>query len=440
MKLGVIADDNTGATDAAGMLTERGVRTLLVLDVNAAISPAELDGFEALVVGTQNRSIAPAAAAEATRGAVKRLREWGVDRFQIKYCSTFDSTRAGNIGPTLDAALDALAAPATIVCPALPINGRTVYQGHLFVGSQLLSESPLRNHPLNPMTDANLVRWLGYQTARKVGLVELPIVRRGIEATRQRLDACRAEGCSYLVTDVVSNEDLLTLAAATRDWPLTSGGSGITAAMAAVHFPGRETLRFEEQLSHAGPTTLVVSGSQSPATRRQMEHALAHGWMAIRLDVPAVLQGHFDLGAAASQAERELSAGRPVLIGSSSEGDTVVADVLALGRTLGFTDVQTGTRIAETLAELALRLVSAGHVDRLVVSGGETSGAVCKRLGIRAIEVGLPLAPGVPYGFTWPDRKLLLVLKSGNFAGDDLYQRVRGLLRIHHVTRSLSLF
>lgn len=427
MKLGLIADDNTGATDAAGMLTERGLRTLLVLDADATIPPTDLPGFDALVLGTQNRSIAPQAAAEATRLAIQRLAEWKADRLQIKYCSTFDSTPEGNIGPTLDAALDALAAPATIVCPALPVNGRTVYQGHLFVGSQLLSESPLRNHPLNPMTDSNLVRWLGYQTSRKVGLVDLSVVRQGPRATERRLETCRAAGCCYLVTDAVNDEDLFTIATATRDWPVTSGGSGMTAALAAVHFPGRPALRFDDQLSRVGPATLVVAGSQSPATRRQMEHALAHGWATIRLDVPAVLRGGYDLDAAVIRAGAELADKRPVLIGSPSEAETTATEALALGRALGLTDVQTGARIADTLAELAWRLVSAGRVDRLVVSGGETSGAVCRRLGIRAVEVGLPLSPGVPYCFTWPDRELLLVLKSGNFGTEDLYQRVRNL-------------
>jgi len=425
MKLGLIADDNTGATDAAGMLTERGVRTLLVLDADAPLAPADLAGFDALVVGTQNRSIAPQAAAAATRRAVDRLRQWGVDRFQLKYCSTFDSTREGNIGPTLDAALDVLEQPATIVCPVLPINGRTVYQGHLFVGSQLLSESPLRNHPLNPMTDANLVRWLGYQTARPVALIDLAVVRQGAAATRQRLEQARAAGHCHLVTDAVTDDDLLTLATATRDWPLVSGGSGITAALAAVHFPGRAALQFNAQLAEVGRATLVVSGSQSPATRRQLDHAAASGWTILRLDPADLLRGMLNVDAVAAQAAAALHVHSPVVICSPPDG--TAAQTLALGRSLNLTDVDTGTRIAETLADLAARLVAAGRVDRLVVSGGETSGTVCQRLGVRAIEVGLPLAPGVPYGFTWPDRKLLLVLKSGNFGDDDLYQRVRTL-------------
>jgi 3-dehydrotetronate 4-kinase len=450
MKLGLIADDNTGATDAAGMLTERGLRTVLALDADCGAPPAALGDFDAFVVGTQNRSIAPAAAAQATRRAIEMLKAWGADRYQIKYCSTFDSTREGNIGPTLDAALEALEATATIVCPALPVNRRTVYQGHLFVGSQLLSESPLRNHPLNPMTDANLVRWLGYQTSRKVGLLDLTAVRLGIEAIGRHLDARLAEGCSYIVTDAISEEDLLLIARATRDWPLASGGSGITAALAAVHDlsardqegwplwsdgspassdggPRRSSLRFDRELAALGTGTLVVSGSQSPATRRQTEHALSQGWTGLRLDVAAVLRGTWDPDALMAQAERELTRRQPVILYSLSDREGQASCDLALGRTLGLSDVETGNRIADALAELAQRLVQRRLVQRLVVSGGETSGTVCGRLGLQTLEVGLPICPGVPYCFTWPDRRLLLVLKSGNFGTEDLYQRVREL-------------
>ena len=427
MKLGLIADDNTGATDAAGMLTQRGVRTVLALDADSQLPLAALAGFEALVVGTQNRSIAPAAAAEATRRAIGLLKAWGADRFQVKYCSTFDSTREGNIGPSLDAALDALATGATIVCPALPVNDRTVYQGHLFVGSRLLSESALRNHPLNPMTDANIVRWLGYQTSKKVGLTDLSVIRLGAQATKRMLEKRVAEGCSHIVTDAVGDEDLLVIAEATRDWPLLSGGSGLTAAMAGMHYPRRSALRFDRELAAVGMATLVVSGSQSPMTRRQAERALAQGWAAIRLDVPAVLRGTCDLDSIVARAGEELSHNRPVLVYSPSDLDGQATEVLTLGRTLGLSDVDTGNRIANALAEVAHRLIRQQRVNRLVVSGGETAAAVCRRLGIQAVEVGTPISPGVPFCFTWPDRRLLLVLKSGNFGAEDLYQQVRDL-------------
>jgi len=427
-KLGIVADDNTGASDAAGMLTERGVRTVLVLDPDPAPEvEAALGGFHAVVVGTQNRSIAPDEAAAATARAIRMLQALQVDRFQVKYCSTFDSTREGNIGPTLDAAVAALAVEATIVCPALPVNGRTVYMGHLFVGAELLSESPLSRHPLNPMTDANLVRWLGYQTRRRVGLVPLPVVREGVEAVRARLHDLIQRGHAYLVTDAVDDGDLLTLARATRDWPLLSGGSGITSALAGVHCPDGEPLDFGDRLAALPRPTLVVSGSQSPMTRRQTEHAVRNGFEGIALDVDAVLRDRFDLDQVAREASVKLARTGSVLIHSTAEAETGVRQSQELGASLGLTEVQTGERIADALGGLAGRMVASGEVGRLVVSGGETSGVVCRRLGVSALEVGLSLAPGVPYCFPFPGPGPLMVLKSGNFGTVDLYTRVRDL-------------
>jgi uncharacterized protein YgbK (DUF1537 family) len=327
----------------------------------------------------------------------------------------------------LDAALDALDAGATIVCPALPVNGRTVYMGHLFVGDTLLSESPLSRHPLNPMTDANLVRWLGYQTQRAVGLVPLADIRSGDDALGARMEALRREGVSYLVTDAVADSDLDALARAVRGWPLVSGGSGITAALGRVAFPGRSPLDFTDRLAALPPGTLVVSGSQSPMTRRQNAHAVSRGFTHITLDIPAVLEGRFDPDRTASKAAGRLQSGEPVIVGAPGEDEAGLRATQALGASLGLSQVATGEKIAAALAETAARVLDSGAVGRLVVSGGETSGAVCRRLGLRALEVGLPIAPGVPCCFPAGRDGLLVVLKSGNFGGEDLYVRTREL-------------
>jgi uncharacterized protein YgbK (DUF1537 family) len=427
-RLGIVADDNTGASDAAGMLTERGIRTALVLDADPAPDVLEALGrFDAVVVGTQNRSVAPEEAAAATVRAIAMLQALQVARFQGKSCSTFDSTREGHIGPTLDAAMDALAGEATIVCPALPVNGRTVYMGHLFVGEELLSDSPLSRHPLNPMTDANLVRWLGYQTRRKVALVPLAVVRRGAEAVRSALDELARQGCAYMVTDAVDDTDLLTLARATQDWPLLSGGSGITSALARIHWPDCGPLDFGDRLAELSRPTLVVSGSQSPMTRRQNEHALRSGFACVVLDVAAVLRGEFDEAHVAEEAAAGLADVGALLVHSMAGPEDGVRRSQDLGASLGLTEVQTGERIADALAGLTARLVGAGDVGRLIVSGGETSGAVCRRLGTEVLEVGLPLAPGVPFCFPFPGPGPLTVLKSGNFGAEDLYAQVRRL-------------
>jgi uncharacterized protein YgbK (DUF1537 family) len=422
-RLGIVADDNTGASDAAGMLTEQGVRTVLLLGPEPSeATRAALEGFDAIVLGTQNRSMAPAEAAEATRRAVGALREMGADQFQVKYCSTFDSTRQGNIGPTLDAALEELGARGSIVCPALPVNGRTVYMGHLFVGTELLSDSALKDHPLNPMTDANLVRWLGHQTERPVGLVPLERVRAGAAALREGMRELLEGGVSYLVTDVVDNEDLRTIAEAVRDWPLVSGGSGITWALGGVRWAGRKALDFEARLSAIAGGTLVVSGSQSPMTRKQNERAAGAGFAMIELDLRAVIEGTYDLDSVAAEAGKGL-ANRPGKVVVYSPAGRV-QETLARGAEAGLSEVETGERIAAALAEVAGRLVEAGVVGRLVVSGGETSGCVCRRLGLEALEVGLPIAPGVPYCFPMGGPEMAMVLKSGNFGGEDLLVEV----------------
>ena len=225
MRFGIVADDNTGASDAAGMLTEKGVRTALVLSLAAAReAEAFLANFDAVVLGTQIRSLAPEDAHARTRAAIECLKTLGVEKVQLKYCSTFDSTPEGNIGCSLDAGLEALAQDATIVAPVLPVNGRTTYNGHHFVNGVLLSESPLRHHPLTPMTDSNLVRWLQQQTRRTVDVVRLEDVREGAEHVRGVMDSLVADGVSYLVTDAIEQPDLTVIAEATADWPFISGG------------------------------------------------------------------------------------------------------------------------------------------------------------------------------------------------------------------------
>jgi uncharacterized protein YgbK (DUF1537 family) len=434
MEFGIVADDNTGATDAAGMLTERGVRTVLVLGTDALDEAAqELEGFDAVVVGTQNRSVAPDEAARRTAEAVGRLDGMGAQKLQVKYCSTFDSTPEGNIGPTLDAALDTLGArgtrrvPATIVTPALPVNGRTTYNGYHFVDGVLLSESPLRHHPLNPMTDANLVRWLQQQTERRVGCVRLDDVRPGPEHMRRALDALVEDGVAYIVTDAVEQSDLAVTARATAGDPLISGGSGITAEVAGLLRPDGAPLSFVDRLRALPQGMLVVSGSMSPATRAQNAHALAAGFEGVALDGRRLLDTPDAVEEAVGRAQEHLGAGRPVVVYSRADSPQQVRAVQLYGLSLGLDATGAGERIAGALARIAARLVARGRVGRLVISGGETSGAACAALGFDVLEVGLPIRPGVPYCFPASHPDLMVVLKSGNFGGPDFYELVRAL-------------
>lgn len=421
--LGIIADDNTGASDAAGMLTGHGIPTLLVLDEDA-IGALDLEWgrFGAVVVGTRSRSVPPAAARASTERAAGFLAGLGVRQVQLKYCSTFDSTPAGNIGPSLDALADAFPEPApVVVCPALPVNGRTVYQGHLFVHGQRLDESPLRDHPLNPMTDSNLVRWLQRQTTHKVGLVPWPTVRRGAVAVRDALAARARDGIRYAVADALADADLDALAGATATSRRFSGGSGITAGWARVCAPPRPPLDFTARLPARDGGALVVAGSQSPTTAEQNAHALANGFVGLALDVPAIIESRYDLAAAVRAAEQALGRGQPVLIYAPREDPASAANTRAAGGRHGPDPVAIGTRISAALATAARLLVERGAVNRVLVAGGETSGAVCRALDLTAVEVGLPIAPGVPWCFPVGGRPAAIVLKSGNFDGPTLY-------------------
>ena len=427
MKFGIIADDNTGATDAAGMLTERGVRTVLFINVPEANIFAQIaPEYDAAVIDTCARSIPPKDACHRTAEAVKLLTQTKVEKIQIKYCSTFDSTPDGNIGPTLDAAMDLLQAEATIVSPALPVNGRTTYCGHHFVNGQLLSESPLKDHPLNPMTDANLVRWLQMQTARKVSLAPLAIIRKGPKALEEFLCLRMKQGDAYFVTDTIEQSDLAIIAHATAEWPLISGGSGITAEIPGLLFPGERSLSFSERLSACSHRTFIVSGSCSPATREQNAFALANGFVGLQVSGNDILEEQLAPNKLIEQASREFTRGKNILLSTSSD-PTEVRRVQEHGKSMGLTVTDTSEKIAGALAELAARLVERGEVGRLIISGGETSGAVCRRLGVSALEVGLPIDPGVPYCFPIRGPEILMALKSGNFGAKDLYLKVQKL-------------
>jgi len=422
---GIIADDNTGATDAAGMLTEKGVPTILLMDV-----PVEQDlkavtaPFGAVVIGTGARSIDPKAAYARTAGAVKLLTKLGVQKIQIKYCSTFDSTPKGNIGPSIDAAMDCLKVPGTIVCPALPVNERTTYCGYHFVDGQLLSESPLRNHPLNPMTDSNLVRWLQMQTTRNVSLVGLTVIRQGVNALKADLFARTEQGQNYLVTDAIDQSDLRIIAHATAGWPLITGGSGITAEIPELLFKKRAPLSFSDRLASSGHATLVVAGSCSPATRKQNEFAMNHGFIGLRVNGRDVLNQKIDCGGLVQKAAHELDCGKDILLYSSTDSSDFER-VQRKGTSMGLSASETGERIASILARICAGVIQLGRVGRFIISGGETSGAVCRRLKVWALEVGLPVAPGVPFCFPIDGPDIVMVLKSGNFGSEDFYTKVK---------------
>lgn len=416
MILGVIADDFTGATDVASMLVRAGMRTVQVMGVPDG-PPPEAD---AVVVALKSRTAPVSEAVGDSLAALRWLQGGGARQFYFKYCSTFDSTPTGNIGPVAEALLDALGSDFAIACPAFPENGRTVFRGHLFVGDELLSDSGMRHHPLTPMTDANLVRVLQAQCQGRVGLARHDVVSQGTDALRQRLAELRASGMRFAVVDAIDNDALRTMAAACADMPLITAGSGVALGLPAVYEaqgwlkPDAEAAR----LPSVGGRAAVLSGSCSSATNAQVAHWITQGRPAMRIDARALAAGE-DL---ATQATRWAGAqgDTPVLIYATAQPDEVKAIQAELG-------VQrAGHLVEQCLARVAASLVDAG-VRRLVVAGGETSGAVVQALGVQQLRIGAAIDPGVPWTQA-EGRPLLLALKSGNFGTVDFFSKALALV------------
>lgn len=411
-RLGCIADDFTGATDLANNLVRAGMRVVQLIDVPQA-GVEETADADAVVIALKTRTVPASEAVAASLRALEWLRAAGAEQIYFKYCSTFDSTRAGNIGPVTEALMDALGTDFTIATPAFPDNGRTVFKGHLFVGDVLLGESGMRHHPLTPMTDSNLMSVLGAQTARPVGLIDHTVVAAGAEAIRERVDALREEGVGAAIVDAVSNDDLLRLGVAVKELPLVTAGSGLAIGLPANW--GFEPSPAAARLPPPGGHQAIVSGSVSTATNGQVQEFLRGGRPAFGVDPLRIAAGDDVAGQALSFAAAHLADG-PVLV-CSTEAPDAVKDVQ--GR-LGVTEA--GELVERTLARVARGLVELG-VRQLVVAGGETSGAVVRALGLTGLRIGPQIDPGVPWcAATLPDGEPLhITLKSGNFGGPDFF-------------------
>ena len=411
--LGAIADDLTGATDLANTLVRKGMRTVQFIGVPTRPVP---DAVDAIVVALKTRTIAASEAVAQSVGALRWLAAAEAKQFFFKYCSTFDSTDAGNIGPVADALLDALGADFTVFCPAFPENGRTVYRGYLFVGDVLLSESGMRDHPLTPMRDPNLRRVLARQTPHKVGLVQLAATRRGAGAVRTDIARLRGAGCRHAILDAVSDEDLFTLGEALSDCLLVTGGSGIALGL-PENFRRAGLLRGgrpADLLPPAPGASAVISGSCSTATLAQVAF--------MRRSSPVFDIDPMALAAGEPVVERALAwalpriGDQPLLVTSSADPDRVRTAQDRLGR------ARAGSLVETALADIAKGLVQAG-VRRLVVAGGETSGAVVQALGVAELRIGPQIEPGVPWTASLGEPRLALALKSGNFGSEDFFPR-----------------
>jgi uncharacterized protein YgbK (DUF1537 family) len=421
--LGAIADDFTGATDLCNTLVRRGMRSVQLIDVpppEAAVPEAE-----AVVVALKTRTVPAAEAVEKSLAALAWLKRAGARQILFKYCSTFDSTDEGNIGPVAEALLAALGADFTIFCPAFPEAGRTIYRGYLFVGDVLLSESGMRDHPLTPMRDPSLVRTLQRQSKGRVGLVPHERVAGGAAAIRAAFTELRQAGFRHAIVDAIGDRDLAEIGAAAAELPLVTGGSGI-----ALGLP--ENFRRRGLLGAAGAADLlpavagaaaVLSGSCSPATRAQVAHMRERA-ASFTIDPLAVAAGR-PIVAEALQWAAPLLGDGPVLIAATAPPEDVAAVQQRLGRE------RAGALVEESLAAIARGLVAHG-VRRLVVAGGETAGAVVQALGVRGLRIGRQIDPGVPWTVALPARpgepELALALKSGNFGAPDFFLRAFAVL------------
>jgi 3-dehydrotetronate 4-kinase len=424
MLLGCIADDLTGATDLALMLTRAGMRTVQVMTVPDAST--NLDGYDAVVVALKSRTNPPADAVAMSLASAEALLARGAKQVFFKYCSTFDSTDAGNIGPVADALVARLQTDLAIVCPAFPTNKRTIYMGNLFVGDVPLDESPMKDHPLTPMLDANLVRVMQRQTTHKVGLVPFSTVSKGADAIDDAFRAARARGERYVVCDAITDEHLYDLGKIAADMALITGGSGIALGLPSVYIK-RGLMKAApppHTMTAASGRAAILAGSCSEATRGQVKQAIAAGIPAYRVDPAKLADGSIAANDLAQWALAQ-PAGKPVLIYSSDDPTNVRAVQDTLGRDTA------GSLIEATLAETAKLLVAAG-ITRLIVAGGETSGAVVNGLNIDALEIGPEIDPGVPWtkarGRGANGADLVLALKSGNFGAADFFTKAWGKL------------
>ncbi len=414
MLLGCIADDFTGATDLANNLVREGMRVVQAIGVPTG----PIDGVDAVVVALKSRTCPVDDAVAQSLAAAAWLRAQGARQLYFKVCSTFDSTPQGNIGPVAEALIGFTGASVVPVTPAFPAAGRTVYQGHLFVGELLLSDSPMRHHPLTPMTDASLVRVLQAQCrTERVGLVAHRDVAGGAPAIEARLEALAGQGVRFAVVDGVGDGDLRTLAVAARDLPLVVAGSGLAIGIPALH--GLAPSAQAAALPPAGGAAAVVSGSCSAATNAQVADFRASGGAAFAVDPLRIAAGD-DVAAQALAFALPRLGDAPVLVHATAEPDAVRAVQQQLG------GERAGALVESTLARVTQGLVNAG-VRRLIVAGGETSGACVQALGLTRLRIGAQIDPGVPWCHA-PERGLHLALKSGNFGSVDFFRRAFTLL------------
>lgn len=421
--LGCIADDFTGATDLASMLVRGGVKT--IQSIGVPTQALQLGDAQAVVIALKSRTLPPRQAVQQSLLALDWLRQQGCQHIYFKYCSTFDSTAQGNIGPVTDALLEALGSRFTVACPAFPENRRCVFNGYLFANDVPLHESGMQDHPLTPMKDANLLRVLQAQTRHSVGLLNYRSLRGGLDRAQARLDELQRQGIGIAICDTLDDQDLLNLGTLCAELPLVTAGSGLAMGLAAA-WQASGRLNASPNAAALRPPhgrRAIISGSCSRATLTQLEHAKAR-YPALHLDAEALMQrGDVLIDEALDWCAQQAS-DTPLLIYASSPAQDIQQIQARYGAE------QTGARIESALARIAQRLVRTQGFGQLLVAGGETSGAVVEALQIEGLRIGPSIDPGVPWTQPLDERQppLSLALKSGNFGSDDFMIKAWELL------------
>lgn len=417
--LGAIADDFTGATDLANTLVKEGMRAVQVIGVPG--EPVDIGRAEAVVVALKSRTAPVGEAIQSSLAALAWLTGLGAKQVFFKYCSTFDSTSDGNIGPVADALMQALDTDFALVCPAFPGAGRVVRDGLLYVNGELLSDSPMKHHPLTPMRESDLVTLMGRQSRNAVGLIDQSVVSRGPKAIAAAVDALADGGKTYGVVDASSETDLRTVGKAASAHRLITGGSGVAMGL-PENFRRRGLLRNHDaaETPDVRGRSAVLAGSCSQATRAQIAYA-GRRWPTFKIDVDKLASGRQAAGDVVDWACNQPD-GKPLMIYASADPEEVALVQQQHGGSAA------GEMVEDVLGRIARGLLDQ-NVRRIVVAGGETSGAVVSALNVRALAIGPEIDPGVPWTQTLGDPKIALALKSGNFGSEDFFAKALRMLR-----------
>ena len=409
--LGCIADDFTGATDLASMLARSGVNVSLRIGVPLS-TPENTAEIE--VIALKTRSISASKAIEESLSALKWLKEAGAKKYFFKYCSTFDSTAEGNIGPVSEALMNELKVDQTIYCPAFPENGRSIYMGNLFVGQKLLSESSMKDHPLTPMNDSNLMRLLSAQVSRRVGLADRKVVNSGVTSLKEKLISLKENDVPHVIVDAVADTDLDTIASACQDMDFITGGSALAMPLAEFYKASGKISANDNSFMNKKLNTgsIILSGSCSEMTIIQVKNFIQRGAAAFQLD-PIDLAENGIKKVLDWLSSQDFT--KNIIIYATSDPDTVKKVQAELGVDMA------GKIVEQGLSECAIAARELG-IKNFIIAGGETSGAITKALNVRQLDIGIEIAPGVPWTFSGKrNNQIALSLKSGNFGSEEFF-------------------